>query len=224
MKTIDVRKAVTAANDQLADQLRRRLARHGILALNLIAAPGAGKTALLEKTIDALGAALAVKVIEGDPYTSLDSQRIIQAGVDSVQINTEGGCHLDARMVAQALDRFDLQNTDLLVIENVGNLLCPAAWDLGQDATVVVASLTDGADKPLKYPEAFARAQIAVINKIDLAPHLPVSADELKRSALRVNPALTVFELSCLAGTGMDRWYAWVGAAVRDKKERMARA
>jgi len=224
MTTIEIRKAITQANDRLAEQLRQRFACHGILVLNLIASPGAGKTALLEKTIGALGGTFTINVIEGDPYTSLDSKRIIHAGGGSVQINTEGGCHLDARMVSEVMDRFNLAHTDLIVIENVGNLLCPAAWDLGQDATVVVASLTEGADKPLKYPEAFVRAQVAVINKLDLEPHLPATAADLKNNARMVNPSLSVFEVSCLAGTGLESWYQWIAAAIKTKKERRGRA
>ncbi len=210
MKTIDVRKSVTAANDRLAADLRREFARRGVTVLNLIASPGAGKTTLLERTIAELGSAYAIRVVEGDPFTGLDSERIVQAGADSIQINTEGGCHLDARMVGDAVRRFDLARTDLIVIENVGNLLCPAAWDLGQDATVVVAALTDGADKPLKYPDAFVRAQLMLINKIDLAPHLPVAAANLEANARRINAALTVFPISCLTGAGMGDWYRWV--------------
>ena len=218
MKTVEVRKAITAANDHLAEQIRQRFARHGILALNLIASPGAGKTALIEKTIDSLGNIFSINVVEGDPYTSLDSERIIHSGGESVQINTEGGCHLDARMVNQAIDRFDLANTDLIIIENVGNLLCPAAWDLGQDLTVVVTSLPEGTDKPFKYPETFSRAQVTVINKIDLEPHLPATAAVLKSNAQMVNPALSVFEVSCLAGTGLESWYRWIVAAIKSKK------
>lgn len=224
MTTIEVRKAVTAANDQLAERLRRRFARCGIFVLNLIASPGAGKTTLLEKTIGELGAAVTINVVEGDPYTGLDRDRIIHAGGGSVQINTEGGCHLDARMVDQAVDRFDLANTDLIVIENVGNLLCPAAWDLGQDVTVVVASLTEGADKPLKYPAAFARAQVVVINKVDLEPFLPTTAADLKSNALQINPGLTVFEVSCLAGTGLAPWYRWVATQINAKKSAIGHA
>ncbi|MCB2148356.1 MAG: hydrogenase nickel incorporation protein HypB [Deltaproteobacteria bacterium] len=218
MKTIEVRKSITAANDALAHELRSQFTRHGILVLNLIASPGAGKTALIEKTIARLGAAVSIKVVEGDPYTHLDSQRVIRAGAQSIQINTEGGCHLDAQMVGRAVDRFDLDQTDLLIIENVGNLLCPAAWDLGQDATVVVASLAEGADKPLKYPEAFTRAQVVVINKIDLEPHLPVTTAELRRNALTVNPELTVFEVSCLHSTGLDSWCQWIRDRIATKK------
>jgi hydrogenase nickel incorporation protein HypB len=217
MKTIDVRKSVTAANDARAEVLRRRFARHGIVVLNLIASPGAGKTALLEQTIHRLGAAMAIKVVEGDPYTFLDSERVTRAGAENVQINTQGGCHLDARMVEQALDRLNMAQADLLVIENVGNLLCPAAWDLGQDVTVVVASLTEGADKPLKYPETFTRAQVLVINKIDLEPYLPVSIAELRANALKVNPELAVFEVSCLTGDGLDGWCRWVRERVDAK-------
>ena len=218
MKTIDVRKSITAANDALAHELRSRFTRHGILVLNLIASPGAGKTSLIEQTIVRLGAELAIKVVEGDPYTNLDSQRVTQAGAQSVQINTEGGCHLDAQMVGHAIGRFNLDRTDLLIVENVGNLLCPAAWDLGQDATVVVASLAEGSDKPLKYPEAFTRAQVMVINKIDLEPHLPVSTEALKRNALTVNPELTVFEVSCLHATGLDSWCQWIRDRIANKK------
>lgn len=219
MKTIDVRKSITAANDRIAAQLRRRLAPHGILVLNLIASPGAGKTTLIEKTIDRLGADFFIRVVEGDPYTSLDSERVIRAGGESVQINTEGGCHLDAGMVDRAIDGFDLSRTDLIVIENVGNLLCPAAWDLGQDFTVVVSGLTEGIDKPLKYPETFARAQVMVINKIDLEPYLPVTAAELKGNALLINPALTVFDVSCLQGTGLDNWCRWVQTQIIRRKK-----
>ena len=224
MKTIDVRKSVTAANDTLAAGLRHEFARHGVTVLNLIASPGAGKTALLERTIAELEAAYVIRVVEGDPYTGLDSERVRRAGADSVQINTEGGCHLDARMVGNAIRRFDLARTDLVVIENVGNLLCPAAWDLGQDATIVVASLTEGADKPLKYPEAFVRAQVLVINKIDLAPYLPVATAELEANARRVNPALTVFAASCLAGAGLEAWYRWVRSRIAEKKKAACRA
>jgi hydrogenase nickel incorporation protein HypB len=217
MEIIEIRKSITAANDIRADALRRRFARQGLVVLNLIASPGAGKTALLEQTIQRLGATLAIKVVEGDPYTPLDSERVTRAGAENVQINTEGGCHLDAHMVEQALVRLNLAQTDLLVIENVGNLLCPAAWDLGQDLTVVVASLTEGADKPLKYPEAFTRAQVLVINKIDLEPYLPVTVAELRANALTVNPELAVFEVSCLRGDGLDAWCRWVRERVAAK-------
>ncbi|MGA6926771.1 MAG: hydrogenase nickel incorporation protein HypB [Desulfosarcina sp.] len=219
MKTIEVRKSIIAANDLLAHELRRQFAGKGIVVLNLIASPGAGKTSLLEKTIDRLGGVFSIKVVEGDPYTQLDSQRVIRAGADSVQINTEGGCHLDARMIKRAVERLTLAQTDLLVIENVGNLLCPAAWDLGQDATVVVASLTEGVDKPLKYPEAFIRAQVMVINKIDLEPYLPLTAAELRTNALLVNPDLIVFEGSCLHETGLDPWYQWIQTQIENKRQ-----
>lgn len=219
MKTVELRKSITAANDALAAQLRRLFASHGVMVLNLIASPGAGKTSLIEATLRRLGTDYAIKVVEGDPYTGLDSQRVKRAGGESVQINTEGGCHLDARMVEHATGGFDLAQTDLLIIENVGNLLCPAAWDLGQDVTVVVASLAEGEDKPLKYPEAFTRAQVMVINKIDLAPHLPTTVAQLKSNALRINPELTVFELSCWVGTGLEGWCNWVRERIEGKSK-----
>lgn len=218
MPTIDVRQAVTAANDARARDLRGRFARLGILALNLIASPGAGKTALLEQTIRRLGAEFVIKVVEGDPYTHFDRDRVRRAGAQAVQVNTQGGCHLDARMLEGALEELDLEGTDLLFIENVGNLLCPAAWDLGENAAVVVASLTEGADKPFKYPEAFTRAAVLVINKIDLEPHLPVAVAELRRNALQVNPQLTVLPLSCLTGEGLEGWLQWIRGRVRERR------
>ncbi len=216
--TIAVRQAVTALNDGLAETLRAQFKQYGIWVLNLIAAPGAGKTALIEKTIGALAPALRITVIEGDPWTRLDSERINSAGARGIQINTHDGCHLDARMIDQALDTGVLANTDILVIENVGNLLCPAAWDLGQDVTAVVSSLTEGTDKPLKYPNTFLNASVLVINKTDLAPYLPVSPAILASNALSINPDLTIFWASCLTGAGLGDWYDWVKTQTERKK------
>jgi hydrogenase nickel incorporation protein HypB len=213
-RTIVVRESVTGANDRIAERIRSLSRDRRILVLNLISSPGAGKTALIEKTVRHLKT--SVLVIEGDPYTALDTERVSAAGATGIQINTRGGCHLDARMIEQALEGHDLSGTRLVIIENVGNLLCPAAWDLGQDSTVVIAGLTEGADKPLKYPDAFLRADVLVINKTDLKPYLPESCSLLRPNALGVNPDLTVFETSCLSESGLDEWYRWV----RDSMDR----
>jgi len=215
---IPVLKDVTEANTLLAEALRATFARQDVLTLNVIASPGAGKTSLLERTIDRLGGELRLLVIEGDPYTSLDAERIVEAGVSAVQINTQGGCHLEARMVQKALEQLEIQAADVVIIENVGNLLCPTGWDLGEDAKVVVASLPEGDDKPLKYPMAFSTAQAAVINKIDLEPYLPAKVSVLRENALNVNPHLEVFEVSCLTGEGLDAWIGWIHKRLAQKR------
>ena len=218
MDIIHVRKSLTASNDALAKELRDRLAFYNIWVLNLISSPGAGKTSLVEKTIERFKSDYSITVIEGDPYTSLDSDRINRTGAKGIQINTKGGCHLDARMIGQALEKADLNSMDILIIENVGNLLCPAAWDLGQDETTVVTSLTEGPDKPLKYPEAFTRAGSLVINKMDLKPYVPTSCEMLKPNALGINPLLTVFETSCTDGLGLVDWFVWIKRQTEQKK------
>ncbi|SLM29851.1 Hydrogenase accessory protein HypB [Desulfamplus magnetovallimortis] len=222
-KIIEVRQSVTAANDSVAEKIRKCFDRYGIWVLNLISSPGAGKTSLIEKTIEALSPNIAITVIEGDPYTSMDSDRINAAGARGIQINTHGGCHLDARMIENALCEtsekiIDFGTVDMIIIENVGNLLCPAVWDLGQDNTTVVTSLTEGSDKPFKYPETFIRADTLVINKMDLKPYLPPPSAELKPNAMSINPALKIFELSCTNGDGLSDWYEWVKMNIRKKK------
>ncbi len=207
---IPVLKEITEANSLLAGNLRAQFARQRVLVLDLIASPGAGKTTLLERTIALLKGELRLCVIEGDPATSLDAERIVSAGMPAVQINTGGGCHLEARMIQAALGQMPIDEVDVVIIENVGNLLCPTGWDLGEDAKVVVASLPEGDDKPLKYPMAFVTAQVAIINKIDLEPYIPSKATRLRENALAVNPELTVFEVSCLTGQGLEAWIAWI--------------
>lgn len=217
-RTIPVLKEVTEANSLLAESLRTLFRQHNVLVLDIIASPGAGKTTLLERTIERLADELRLSVIEGDPTTSLDADRTEAAGAPSVQINTGGGCHLEARMIQAALEEIDVANADVVIIENVGNLLCPTAWDLGEDARVVVASLPEGDDKPLKYPMAFASAQAAVINKIDLEPYIPARAARLRQNALAINPDLAVFEVSCLTGQGLDGWLDWIRAQLARKR------
>jgi hydrogenase nickel incorporation protein HypB len=220
-----VLKDVTEANSILAGALRNTFARDDVLVLDVIASPGAGKTTLLERTIEGLRAELSLGVIEGDPATSLDAERVAAAGVPAVQINTGGGCHLEARMIQAALEQLAAPDdgasawpVDVLIIENVGNLLCPTGWDLGEDAKVVVASLPEGDDKPLKYPMAFTSAQAVVINKIDLEPYIPSKAARLRENALKINPDLAVFELSCLTGQGLDVWLDWIRARLIAKR------
>ena len=218
MASIPVLKAVTEANSVVADALRAAFASQDVLVLNIIASPGAGKTTLLERTIATLGSEMKLLVVEGDPSTNLDAERIIAAGAPAIQINTQGGCHLDAHMVQSALQRLDVRDADVVVIENVGNLLCPTGWDLGEDAKVVVASLPEGDDKPLKYPIAFATAQAVVINKTDLEPYIPSSASVLRDNALKINPELAVMALSCLTGEGFDQWLDWIRKALSNKR------
>jgi hydrogenase nickel incorporation protein HypB len=219
MVRIPVLKSITEANALLAAALRERFSRQDVLVLNIIASPGAGKTTLLERTIERLGGGLRLSVIEGDPTTSLDAERIVAAGVPVVQINTDGGCHLEARMIQAALEQLQVEDADVVIIENVGNLLCPTGWDLGEDAKVVVASLPEGDDKPLKYPMAFATAQAVVINKIDLEPYLPAEVSVLRQNALQINPHLAVFEVSALMDRGLDGWVDWIREKLAEKRE-----
>ncbi len=207
---IKVLRNVQEANDAIAAENRRRLKERGAYALNLIASPGAGKTTLLERTLDGLRGELSMAVIEGDIAGSADAERIGRHGVPVVQINTGGDCHLNANMVRSALESLPLEGVQLLFIENVGNLVCPASYDLGEHLRVVVSSTTEGEDKPLKYPAMFRRSQALVLNKIDLLPYLPYNLDEGRAMALRVNPSLEVFETSCTSGAGIPEFCEWV--------------
>jgi len=209
-KNIPILKEVTEANSLLAERLRAAFAQNSVLVLNIIASPGAGKTSLLERTIEQLNGELQISVIEGDPTTSIDAERIAAVGMPVVQINTGGGCHLEARQIQRALDQLDVSSADVVIIENVGNLMCPTEWDLGEDIKVVVASLPEGDDKPLKYPMAFLTAQAIVINKVDLEPYIPAKAAVMRENALRINPDLAVFEVSCVTGQGISEWLDWI--------------
>ncbi len=212
-RTIRLERDILAKNDGHAAANRRFLAGRGILALNLVSSPGSGKTALLVKTIEALGAALDCRVIEGDQQTENDADRIRATGAAAVQINTGRGCHLDAHMVGHALERLAPPDGSVVFIENVGNLVCPAAFDLGEAHKVVIFSITEGEDKPLKYPDMFAAADLVVMAKTDLRPHLDFDLDLAVANARRVNPAATVLKLSARTGEGMADWLAWIGAA-----------
>ncbi|HEY0328479.1 MAG TPA: hydrogenase nickel incorporation protein HypB [Rhodopseudomonas sp.] len=209
-RTIVLERDILAENDRMAARNRARFAAAGVLALNLVSSPGSGKTTLLTRTIEALGGTVPVGVIEGDQQTSNDADRIRKAGAPAVQINTGKGCHLDAHMVGHACDQLDLARGGVLFIENVGNLVCPAAFDLGEAAKVAIVSVTEGDDKPLKYPDMFAAARLVLVNKIDLLPYVDSDIAVLTANARRVNPAVEVLVLSARSGEGMDAWVAWL--------------
>jgi hydrogenase nickel incorporation protein HypB len=211
VRTIEVRERVMAKNDELAAEVRQRLARHHVTAFNLVSSPGSGKTTLLERTLEALGPELRIAVVTGDVQTQNDADRLATRTDQLVQaVITGGACHLDARQVQTALERIDLSNTDMLFIENVGNLVCPASWDLGEEAKIVVFSVTEGEDKPLKYPKMFEQSRFAVLNKIDLLPHLAFDVDRAMAYARQVSPDLEFFSTSALTGEGMEAWFTFL--------------
>ena len=210
MSVITIERKVLEKNEQLAQRNRELFRERGIMVLNFVSSPGAGKTTILEKTFQELRGSLKIAVIEGDVQTDLDAQRVARYGVPVVQIVTMGGCHLDAKLVQDALEKLDLNGLHLLFIENVGNLVCPANYDLGEALKVVVLSTTEGDDKPLKYPAMFLNSKILIINKIDLIPYVNCDLNALKKNALQINPALRVFEISCFTGAGIPEWCDWL--------------
>jgi hydrogenase nickel incorporation protein HypB len=222
-RTLRIEQDILAANDALAAANRARLAAHGLFTLNLVSSPGSGKTSLLVETIRRWQGRSGLAVIEGDQQTANDADRIRATGAPAVQINTGKGCHLDARMVGQALDRLEadgmLPDDGLLLIENVGNLVCPAAFDLGESHKVAILSVTEGEDKPLKYPDMFAAADLMILNKIDLLPYLDFDADAAVAMARQVRPGLPVIRLSTRSDAGWDEWLGWLADGV----ERMSR-
>jgi hydrogenase nickel incorporation protein HypB len=213
-------RSLLESNDAEAAQLRGLFAERGIAVLNLIGSPGAGKTALLERTFRDLGGVFSMAVIEGDLQTDNDARRIASAGGRAVQINTGGGCHLDAPLVRGALDGLDLAGLDLLFIENVGNLVCPVEFDCGEDCKVAMLSVTEGDDKPQKYPQLFSLAAAMVLSKTDLLPHVDFSLEQAARFAGRLNGRLTVLPLSCRSGEGLAGWYDFLRRLRADKAER----
>jgi len=216
VRTIEVRERVLAKNDELAAQVRRRLREAGVLTYNLVSSPGSGKTMLLERTLADVGEELAISVVTGDVQTQNDADRLARHTDRLVQaVVTNGACHLDARQVTSALDAIDLDDTRLLFIENVGNLVCPASWDLGEDAKIVLFSVTEGEDKPAKYPKMFQQAHYAVLSKMDLLPHVPFDVDRALDCARRVNPDLEFFFTSAVEPEGLKQWYAFLRAQVR---------
>jgi hydrogenase nickel incorporation protein HypB len=219
MAKISIVQNILAANDDVAREIRQTLQARGLRTINMMSSAGAGKTTLLEQTIRHLNGRLRLGVIEGDVETAADAERIDAAGGESVQIITQGACHLEAHMVRAALTQIDLEAIDMLFVENVGNLVCPAGWDLGEDLKAVVVSTTEGDDKPAKYPHMFAASQVMIINKIDLLPYVDYDLSAVKRFALAVNPRLRIFELSCRTGEGLAAWYEWLLAFAHAKTE-----
>jgi hydrogenase nickel incorporation protein HypB len=207
---VSLEREVLAKNNLLAERNRGWLAGRRVLALNLVSSPGAGKTTLLERTIRELKGELSLCVIEGDQESDHDAQRIKTAGCRVVQINTGTGCHLDAAMVARGLEQLDPAAGTLLFIENVGNLVCPALFDLGERAKVLIVSVTEGEDKPLKYPHMFRASELLILNKIDLLPHLTFDVDRFLENARLVNPALRILRVSAAHDEGLDDWYRWL--------------
>lgn len=214
-RLVEIEQEILSKNTGFAERNRHLLAACETAALNLISSPGAGKTTLLVETIRRLLPRTWVGVVEGDQETSHDADRIRAAGADAVQVNTGRGCHLDAHMVGHALERLELRPGGLLFIENVGNLVCPAGFDLGETARVVILSVTEGEDKPIKYPDAFATADLMILSKSDLLPHLDFDVARCTDYARRVNPKLDVLTLSAKTGAGMDAWLDWIGHAGR---------
>jgi len=201
---------ILAKNNRLAADNRRFFREKGIFALNLVSSPGSGKTTILERTLRYLSPMLRCAVIEGDQQTDNDARRIAATGVPARQINTGAGCHLDAHMVGHALEDLPVEALDLLFIENVGNLVCPAAFDLGEAHKVVVLSVTEGEDKPLKYPQMFHAADVMLLNKVDLLPYLDFDVEKCLEMARRVSPGIRIFQLSAKSGEGMAEWYEWL--------------
>ena len=212
MSVITIERKVLEKNDEVARQNRALFGQHRLFVCNVVSSPGSGKTSILERSIEHLGGRLKIAVIEGDVQTDLDAQRVARYGVPTVQIVTAGGCHLEAALVRDALKNIDLTGIQLLIIENVGNIVCPSNYDLGEAMKIVVASTTEGDDKPLKYPAMFRNASVLIINKIDLLPYVPCDLARLRSNALQINPALTVFEVSCITGAGIPAWCEWLVA------------
>jgi len=213
MNRVPIEKRILSENDRIAATLRARFQQNGTLCLNLISSPGSGKTALLEKTLESFAPSRRVAVLTGDIQTEADADRLKRFGFPVRQITTGGVCHLDARMIDLQLADLPLDRIELLFVENVGNLVCPSSYDLGEAAKVVLLSVTEGEDKPLKYPSIFFKAELVVITKTDLLPYVPFRLDIAEENARRVHPGVEIVRLSCIAGDGMEGWLAWVEKA-----------
>lgn len=212
MSRVVVEKKVLNENQILAEQLRQRYLENDVFCINIISSPGSGKTSLLERTLEQLPKTTRVAVLTGDIQTENDAIRLARAGFPVKQITTGGTCHLDARMIEKHLADWPLESLDILLIENVGNLVCPSSYDLGEHAKVVVLSVTEGEDKPLKYPSIFFKAELAVINKIDLLPYVPFDIAKARENIQKVHPGADIVEVSCTTGEGLDKWLQWLNA------------
>lgn len=221
-RMVEIERGILAKNDTYAAQNRARLNAGGIVALNILAGPGAGKTTLLVETLRALGGQVPAAVIEGDQQTANDAERIRATGTPAVQINTGKGCHLDAHMVGHALDELPLPPGGVLFIENVGNLVCPAAFDLGEEVRVTLLSVTEGEDKPLKYPDIFESADLVLLTKTDLLPHLDVDVDAIERNIARINPVAPILHTNAKGANGLNAWLGWLGEIRRQRLDQLA--
>ena len=210
MSIITVERKVLEKNDEIARRSRAMFSQRKLFVINLVSSPGSGKTSILERTLEYFNKRVKVAVIEGDVQTDFDAQRIARYDAPVVQIVTNGGCHLDAKLIEDALGSLDLNGIRLLIIENVGNLVCPSNYDLGEAMKVVVASTTEGDDKPLKYPGMFQNASVLIINKVDLLPYVNCDLNTLRNNALKINPSLKVFETSCTTKSGIAEWCSWL--------------
>lgn len=210
MSVITVERKILQKNDEIAAEIRSKLQSKNIFSLNLLSSPGSGKTTILERSLEMLQGKIPVGVVEGDVQTDNDAQRIAKYRVPVVQIVTNGGCHLEAKLVNDALTNLDLDQIRLLFIENVGNLVCPASYDLGEDKKVVIVSTTEGDDKPVKYPKMFRVSQLCIINKIDLLPHLDFDVQRFKENAKKINPDLQFFQISAKTKEGLEDWLKWI--------------
>jgi hydrogenase nickel incorporation protein HypB len=217
-RRVEVKEEILSANDRLAADNRRRLDEAGVFSVNLMASPGAGKTSLIERTVPALAADMRLAVVDGDIATSLDADRAAAAGARAIQINTGGECHLDAVMLRDALERLDLRGVSLLLVENVGNLVCPAAFALGTHRNVLIASVPEGDDKPYKYPGMYRGVEALVLNKVDLLPYVTFDVDRFLRGVEALNPGVATFLVSCRTGEGLEAWLEWLRAGVRDPR------
>ncbi|WP_298439235.1 hydrogenase nickel incorporation protein HypB [Geobacter sp.] len=213
-RRIAVETDILSRNNRFAADNRALFAQKGIFVLNLVSSPGSGKTTTLERSLKDLAGKYRCAVIEGDQQTDNDARRIAATGVPVKQINTGAGCHLDAHMVGHAAEGFDLDALDLLLVENVGNLVCPASFDLGEHHKVVLLSVTEGEDKPLKYPQMFHAADVMLLNKVDLLPYVDFDVEKCKEMARRVSPGIDIFEISSRTGQGMDAWYGWLAGRI----------
>ncbi|MEJ5348227.1 MAG: hydrogenase nickel incorporation protein HypB [Desulfosoma sp.] len=215
---VPVVRNILEVNERLAQENRKIFDEKKILVLNLMSSPGAGKTSVLERTAEALQGRYTIAVIEGDIQSSLDAERLQRKGVQAVQINTDGACHLDSNMVRIALESLQLDFVDLLVIENVGNLVCPAEFNLGEHHKVTILSVAEGDDKPAKYPLMFQISSVLLVNKIDLLPYLDCDLDVIHQRAKELNPLQHIFDISCRTGEGLEAWTAWLEAQIQEKK------
>ncbi|SDN31258.1 hydrogenase nickel incorporation protein HypB [Desulfonauticus submarinus] len=216
---IQVVRNILEANERIAQELKKMFLERKILVLNLMSSPGAGKTTTLERTLADLKNEFKMAVIEGDVQTNNDAKRVAATGAQAIQINTDGGCHLDSSMVLEAVNKIDLNGVDILFVENVGNLVCPAEFTVGEDYKVTILSVTEGDDKPEKYPLIFAESKVMILNKIDLLPYVDFSVEKASNFAKSLNPDIDIFPVSARTGEGLNAWYDWLRQEVKKKKE-----